>query len=1094
MRTLYLLSALLLFGAGMARALDFDVLLDEFDQPGIAALDDLASDLDQEQDERDFHALTNTLFANLRWWNNVDSNHYTPTERRQRQERGLPLGPTNVAWRYQSRAAGGPLVPLGAAEPQTPLWALLQVPTAGKYRVWLRHQVEPGAVRHFKLRLGEQSIRLNQLKVTLEASKRQEQRHPIRFEDEAVRASFPKGRAWVWEYHDFELPAGPLRCELLPEPGDLGFSHLLLTQSKRFVPQLGADFSSNLTKVYLRIRVRESDSPVVTCPSAYFGYHWRYLPPGAFFEAWSAGMGSRHYRDSGPHVAPRNCDGRSELQVDEWSDWLDVTWASIWTGNWATGHLGFNHTQGGKCDVELAWHPHPGAVLKRIEVNIEEGKTMFCMPLAALGRGDGIAPDPDGVTGVWGFYRPAFTNWFKPTSAFLDLYAGYAATARQRLGLAEQSWQVHPGIRFIATTKGMPSELEGLARVQLSLGLNEVSGLPPAIAERIGLAPSLEFAASRRICDPADLAWEALARKTVEQSLQGHLQRYPGKPEYATISCLGDEIGLICSPYKANQSPACRARFHHYLQQVVASEGTTAADFFGVSRLEELRLPEAAPGRRASLFERRLYSHGDKFLEQLTADFYRPVTATIQELVPHILTYANYTPAPLRQGSMTMNGCGWFHNLRLGGFSLAWGEDWSYRVGSMTGHEIVSFFAALVECAAREHNLPAGFYNVPYCGRADTNIFSALARRIRLLHIFSFGPSYADTGLEGNWSDQPEAYVELMRATYAISLIDKLLVEGTQEPRRTALLYNRDQERMYNGVWGEQAERTSTFAALTTAHRNADIILNEDLTPDHLAAYNVLHLNGFCLPRRAVPVLEEWVAAGNLLVLDAHCASQDEYRAPLPEMERLRGARSELASEPSGPFQPQYMADRLAPVGQVTLLESELTPALPPGNIYAVRAPLTPQGGEVVAHFEDGSCAGVLHRVGQGYVLSWGFQPGLFYKGEAAGLSNFVDERLALFAKPIEQLHGVPPLSISAPQVELTRFDHDGATGIMLNNFRRDEWQPGSPPAQLRLKLGRQAAAVSSAFHGELEFENEADGWVVIQTPLPETIDTLLIR
>ena len=84
---------------------------------------------------------------------------------------------------------------------------------------------------------------------------------------------------------------------------------------------------------------------------------------------------------------------------------------------------------------------------------------------------------------------------------------------------------------------------------------------------------------------------------------------------------------------------------------------------------------------------------------------------------------------------------------------------------------------------------------------------------------------------------------------------------------------------------------------------------------------------------------------------------------------------------------------------------------------------------------------------GKGHVLLWGIQPGIIYKGQREGvrdfaeeMSRYVDKRLAIFAKPLRKILGKSPLSCDAGQIELTRFDLDDETGILINNFKRYDW------------------------------------------------------
>jgi len=192
---------------------------------------------------------------------------------------------------------------------------------------------------------------------------------------------------------------------------------------------------------------------------------------------------------------------------------------------------------------------------------------------------------------------------------------------------------------------------------------------------------------------------------------------------------------------------------------------------------------------------------------------------------------------------------------------------------------------------------------------------------------------------------------------------------------------------------------------------------------------------------------------------------------------------------------------RHRPIGTVTVSETEFSPALK-ADVIGMRTSLQPTTAQPIATFEDGTCAAALNKVGGGHVLLWGIQPGIIYKGQRAGasrywkeLSRYVDERLALFEKPLRKVLGPSPLSTDAPQVELTRFEAGDETGILANNFRRFAWSADLPPmrVKVRLRRGQSIASVSSAMHGELQWQTDGE-WLTFTTPVPSSIDSYLLK
>lgn len=314
------------------------------------------------------------------------------------------------------------------------------------------------------------------------------------------------------------------------------------------------------------------------------------------------------------------------------------------------------------------------------------------------------------------------------------------------------------------------------------------------------------------------------------------------------------------------------------------------------------------------------------------------------------------------------------------------------------------------------------------------------------------------------------------------------------------MLCNRAHETMYGGDRAEQTDLTLTFSALGNCNRNADLILNEDLTPDVLKQYSALFINGFCLPQAAVPALKQWVAEGGLLVAAANSAVNDEYDSPLPEMEEVFGARQFNVSVSAGYFTPTRLLHH-TPIGKITIQDTEFSPALT-ADVVGVRVTLVPTTAQSIATYEDGTCAATLNKIGNGHVLLWGVQPGILYKGEHANREHFprqegcyMDERLALFEKPLAKVMGPSPLSTDAPQIELTRIELEDQTAILVNNFKKYAWTTNLPPMEVKIKIkpDQNVTSVGSAMHGELKWVRDGD-WLRITSPVPSSVDSLLVK
>ncbi|NQU96845.1 MAG: hypothetical protein HQ548_04285, partial [Chloroflexi bacterium] len=690
------------------------------------------------------------------------------------------------------------------------------------------------------------------------------------------------------------------------------------------------------------------------------------------------------------------------IPVGEWTRWVDVTqdisdgpWARG-GGPWATGRFTFGGVTRGVAEVQLAWFSHEGAVLKTTRPGIAAATAVFMVPLEAQ------ATPPDSGTnllaGAWGKRLDEIVGRFETAADTHVRHFEWGRQAVADLGLRADA----PTPRLLRLDTGCsaaPAALETAQRMLTALGLNDVGVKDPALLKELGQEAHHFIGAndSQYLClthDPLD----PVAERNFEKSLRAQANRLAGPrgdPLPRVTLKMGDEIGAVAGAASINGLETCRKAFIAYLADFLKANQLDPS-FFGVQTLEELSYTGTRPPR-AGLFERRLSYHCEKFKFVLTAMYYAQITRAAERVFPSVQTYCNFSPHPPMFGQH-MNGSDWFTLTREGGANTAWGEGWASGGGwGFVGHEVVSYYAAWVECAGRAKANPAGFYVVGTMGGADKKMLSLVAHGIFNIQLYSWGPIYA--GAEGSnfWSERRETYAEIARGAYALGPADEIIARGRRQPRRVALLYNRTHE-IWNGAdGGFQSDRLLTFMALTHAHTPVDIILVEDLTPEHLAAYKALYIQGYNLNRAALPVLRNWVADGGILVASAGTATRDEYDSPLPEAETLFGAGQRFSAQSSGNWHPQHLPAHAA-IDRLTLQDSALTPSLSV-DVIGVKYDILPTTATPVGTFQDGSCGAALNAIGKGQVLLLGVTPGHIYKGKTEGSSRYTLENGPIITK-----------------------------------------------------------------------------------------------
>lgn len=1027
--------------------------------------DDLLAEFDKTFTVTDFDKLVDSHMSNISQW------RYVKPYRKPKKE------PTDPArWRT---GRDGYVSPLGDGAAET----VINVPKAQKYRIWIRCRAAINKAQPVTLTLrgaNEGSHVYHAKALTNQTGKTQEGKRPICFESEAARMGTPGRSNEIWEYWEVDLKPGRTVFAVSSKSKQAQIQALFITASLAFKPSRSPDRASgNLNRIYLRVRVLEARGLESTRVSARQTYHWRRIIPPATEPLWYTTLGNFVSEDDGSTLAP-----------GEWSKFLDISETNLGPGGyWATGWFYATGVRRAKMQLQLAWYPNDAGVIKTVEPIIINGRAGALIPMAPNGN---YAPveNSDDSKGAWGIRPDSFVDWFKTTSDVNRVHQQYADNALTEVAAPHDRTPKH--IRLIAECSTTAEAHDGAVAMLRQLGINTVYGSTAQQqkkhdlhgAERVAYADALFHAQTH--C-PTDPAVEANLTAALEAGAQRREKTDPGWRERVDTLKMGDEIGAIVSVSHINECSDCLAAFHAYLKQVTDAKGTDAS-FFGVADFSQLRLT-LTPPNVAGVYERRLYYHCARYNFINTANFYARLTRAAEKVYPNARTYCNFSPHPPMFGGH-MNGSDWFALTRHHGATLAWAEDWASRGGSwgMTGIETVSYYAALVACGARKDDLPMGFYNVASCGAADHKMFSLVAHGPFEQLIYSFGPLYA--GAEGSnfWSESKGVYSQIVRGARALGPADEIIANGTREPARTALLYNRSHEIWQVAFGGYQTDRLLTFVALKQAGIPVDIVLEEDLTTDELANYDVLYIQGMNLSPQYVKVIHEWAQKGGTLIAIAGTAMWDEYNQANSASEALFGAKQRLIGATTGSWHAQSLHTH-EPIDQVAFMQTDLTPAMQV-DVVGVKCVLTPTAAKPVATYSDGSCAAVLNTIGKGRVLLMGVSPGLIFRGKAKGSSNYAFERRPLIVKPALAKLGKQRATHSGDVVETALFEHETGLAVTINQF---SFNNHGEPATLTVVTDRDIKQVRSTLTGPLKWRRDGDSIVIEHSIVPH-VDVVILQ
>jgi hypothetical protein len=970
-----------------------------------------------------------------------------------------------------------------------PIQSNIAIPENRAYRIWLCYVAVPGKKHPVTLTLaGANQGQHIYGSIALESSAGSEieKQHPIRFEEEAHRIAPPTTPIAVWEFFDTELKAGTTTFTLSSRHPKTKVDAIFVCASKTFSPSKSPVIDEgNLYRTYCRIRVLKSS---YTVTGKNLTYHWRRIPKGRTEPLWYSSIGSR---DKKGFV---DKDGQAEISADQWTRWVDITeditvgpWARG-GGPWATGFLSFGKVNKGQAEVQLAWHPHESAILKTIKPGIGANRAVCMVPL------DSAAAAPvagEGKPGVWGIRQPEILGRFETA---MDVHKRHFQWADEAVAGLNLKHHITPRyLNLFSPCGAAPAAREASLKMLARLGLNGFYGYQRddlALAEELRFEPHAFIGAndSQYLCSTHD-PLDPVAEKNFQASLQNIFnQRFSNtaKPPQVVLK-MGDEIGSVGTS-SVNSLATCRRAFYAYLKTHLKEIGK-GPEYFGVEKVEELPFLPTLPDS-PGLYERRVHYHSARFKFVLTAMYYAQITRAAERVFPRVYTYCNFSPHPPMFGQQ-MNHSDWFALTREGGANMAWGEGWASGGGwGFVGHEVVSYYAAWVECAARKRNLPAGFYIVGTMGGADKKMFSLINRGIFNLELYAYGPRYI--GAEGSnfWSESSHAYAEIARGAYALGPADEIIAKGKRWPSKVAVLYNRSHE-IWNGAYGGfQSDRLLTYMALTHAHIPADIILEEDLTAEKLATYKAIYVQGFNLSERHAAALKTWVSNGGVLIGVAGTAMRDEYDTPTAASEELFGAKQGFVGASEGGWHPQSLPTH-KPIDTLSLKSSGLTPEMTV-DVIGVQCKLTPTTGHSIGTFKDGSSAAVVQKLGKGQTLLYGIMPGHIYKGPSGGSSRYTLERRPLITMPAQKILGKSRVEYSEPQTEVCLFEHEKGIAITLSNFAYFI-EPANRETKLTVQTSRKISEVSASLGGPLKWRQEGEA-VHVTLHAPKTVDVVILK
>jgi hypothetical protein len=471
-----------------------------------------------------------------------------------------------------------------------------------------------------------------------------------------------------------------------------------------------------------------------------------------------------------------------------------------------------------------------------------------------------------------------------------------------------------------------------------------------------------------------------------------------------------------------------------------------------------------------------------------------------------VLCGANYSGHPFYYPPTSMY-IKWF---RGGAADLGRHSEYFWQVaqaGPMVNGYIAEHFRAGMKdnprAVLRQYTMP----HEP--GNTDASFlrsaFTHLAHGATMLDFFGVGMN--ETFTENHIDHRAVSrYKALRDITHCVGFVEDLLPQARPVQSPVALLVSESTERWdFAGIAQDMAghayfgpdfrktrlhfhlERVGLWTAFTFLGVSPDLIIEEDVTAKGLKGYRLLVLVGDCLPPKLAPIIEEWVNNGGTLLATAGCGRFDEYRKPTDTFQRLFGLTKRITEDKTTFIRPRQELPFLRPLAVMEVVvmrgdsaEVHEMPALATAETIA-----TAEGAIELIPFKEGGTAVVGRLLGKGRIYYVAARPGLAYLWSALQPPAVPDRGPTTHSVPTAFDPGArgllqvflrvadvePEISAEPNLIDPRLLKAPAGYVLPIANYNATVGHK----VTLSLKIDAAVKKVASAYHGELPAKREKD-------------------
>lgn len=709
----------------------------------------------------------------------------------------------------------------------------LDIPTAGRYRIWIRYldMVNYRSRAAFRL------------------SGTQQEKEVVnhKFDDaEASLRATPEGQTkwgtgfarWVWDFVEFDAEAGELQIAVAKL--HLAAVHdctrtldvLLLTDDLDYEPIV-----TDLTPLYVKVRMlAEQKEPVVI-------HFWGRRP----FSPWYTPHANINQKGIFEGIFEGSQDEPGiRMAAGEESGWVDVAPYLAYGGlnqiSLYAMRSYYKPESKSHFEVSFSKSPSEAGLIDKVERS---------------GTGDGVIFAVDLVD-----YR--LVTELKGSQASLEM----AQATSEISGKLPTEFPFFTGMSLTeqrSTSEAIGREREALRRI----GISSAKKLPSNFYFHLTKTPGCLSQPDQR---------------RIDESMQKFSEKNSDRSGWAMINLM-DEPGFGFEHIKS--CPDCRAGFAPYLKSLGLADSE-------IAKLTINNDPDGASAEtnagETNAVAKMSYYYTRRYMNHLMTEMLRAGTQSAQKHLPGIPTTANFA-CELISGNLVSRCVDWFDIFESGALTYGWHEDWG---GWARTRQVNGYYVDVMRSACRKPSLDFGIYNV--LGRTPWEIeargFLEIGHGVKAISFFNYGPYYSITS-DAN-SHRPEIYEAIKRITFPTGAVEIDVMAGETAPADVAQLLSVTGDIWYatrDNVFGK--ERAWLNLLLRHCNVRCDVLSEDDLA-SRLADYQMLFVTDANLKRAALTHLVKWVRDGGVLYLSAGALARDEFDAPLGLDEALDLHRAPL--------------------------------------------------------------------------------------------------------------------------------------------------------------------------------------------------------